>query len=361
MTTPPDTRDTLTLSKPLQSVGPGGYYVSSSYANLVFHTLGGSEEITDCFKRHGISLNMLENPTAKIEFEALHEAVFELIEKLHIKDAGLSIGTKIHVSNHGTIGMAVISATTVGQAIKDAARYYKTAINFCDLDVYYLEDSVILEIIETYEKPEVRTIVAEAMMLTLHNALEFVSGKKLTCSKIIFGYPAPDYAADYGNYFSGEVEFSGTRHKMILPREVLDMRCITADEHIHRLAEEQLQQKMQEIRDNNLTVQHVLYLMRRSPAEVPTLDELAKIFNVSSRTMIRHFQAEGTSYRELRDHIHTELATDALRNTENSVESIALELGYQDTASFRRAFKRWCGKSPSQYRENVKQSSQNKQ
>lgn len=354
MTTPPDTKDALTLSTPLRSVGPGGYYVSSSYANLVFHTLGGSKEITDCFKRHGIALDLLENPTAKIEFQALYEAVFELIEELHIKDAGLSIGTKIHVSSHGTIGMAVISATTVGQAIKDAAKYYKTAINFCDLEVYHEGDSVILEIVETYDKPELRAIVAEALMLTLQNALEFVSGKKLTCSKVIFGYSPPDYAADYNDYFSGEVEFSGKQHKMILPKYVLDMRCITADEHIHRLAEEQLQQKMQEIRDNNLTVQHVLYLMRRNPAEMPTLDDLAQIFNVSSRTMIRHFQSERTNYRELRERIHTELATEALRNTEHSVESIAMELGYQDTASFRRAFKRWCGKSPSQYRNDAR-------
>ncbi|RLA44799.1 MAG: hypothetical protein DRR06_08845 [Gammaproteobacteria bacterium] len=112
---------------------------------------------------------------------------------------------------------------------------------------------------------------------------------------------------------------------------------------------------MQEVRDNNLTVQHVLSLMRRSPANMPTLEDLAQIFNVSSRTMIRHFQAEGTNYRELRDRIHRELATESLRNTDHSVESIGLELGYQDTASFRRAFKRWCNSSPAAYRLQSRQ------
>lgn len=305
-----------------------------------------------CFEEHGITQELLESQSAKIEFEPLYEAVFELIEKLHIKDAGLSIGTKIHISSHGTLGMAVISSETVGQAIQDAARYYKTAINFCDLDVYYPADSVVLEIVETYENPAVRSIVAEALMLTVQNALEFVSGKKLTCAKVIFGYPPPAYAEDYKKYFSGEVEFGGERHQMILPRYVLDMRCITADENVHRLAEEQLQQKMQEIRDNKLTVQHVLNLMRRSPANIPSLEDLARIFNVSSRTMIRHFQAEGTNYRELKDRVHKQMATEILRNTNNSVESIAMELGYQDTASFRRAFKRWSGVSPSAYRSS---------
>ncbi len=333
------------------------YFVSANYANLVFHALGGDEDVQACFERHGISQELLQNTDSKIGFEALYETVFELLKKFELKDAGLSIGTKLHVSSHGTLGMAVISATTVGQAIRDAAKYYKTAINFIDVDLFYEDDYIFIEILESYDIPEVRTIVVEALMLTLQNALEFVSGQKLTCSKVIFGYPQPDYSKDYENYFSGQIEFSGDRHMMVLPKTVLDMRCISADENIHRLAEEQLQQKMQDIRDNNLTVQHVLNLMRRAPDQMPSLDDLATIFNVSSRTMIRHFQAEGTNYRELRDRVHREFATDSLRNTDNSVESIAMEIGYQDTASFRRAFKRWCGQSPSAYRAEHRRDS----
>ena len=341
-TSKPDAKLEPTLTQTLRSVGMGGYFVSSHYANLVFHTLDGSnQEVRDCFERHGITQEILENPGNQIEFEALYEAIFELIEKWHMKDAGLSIGTKMHISSHGTIGMAVISATTVGQAIKDAAKYYKTAINFCDLEVFYQGDTVIIEIVENYNNPALTSIVAEAMILTVQNALEFVSGKKLTCSKVIFGYPPPDYAEDYKKYFSGEIEFSGDRHQMILPKSVMEMRCITADEHIHRLAEEQLQHRLQEIRDNNMTVQHVLHLMRKSPAHMPTLEDLASLFNVSTRTMIRHFQAEGTNYRQLRDRVHTELATDALRNTDHSVEAIELDRSRQLCRTGKFQLRNW--------------------
>ena len=98
---------------------------------------------------------------------------------------------------------------------------------------------------------------------------------------------------------------------------------------------------------------HVLELMRRQPDNMPTLEDLAKVFNVSSRTIIRYLQAENTTYRKLRDSVHKQLATDALRNTEHSIDSIALNLGYQDTTSFRRAFKRWCNCSPSEYRNKT--------
>ncbi len=327
--------------------------VSSAYANLVFNTMGHSDEVLACFARHGISKEQLDNSSEKIPFAPLSAAIFELMETLNMPGAGLSIGRQIHISSHGAMGVAVISSETVGQAIHDAAKYYHTAITFCDLEVYYDSDHVIIEIVETHDNPEFQTVVVEAMMLTIQNALEFVSGQPLSCAKVLFGFPPPEYADDYNNFFSGEISFNGEKHMMILPKTLLSMRCITADQHIHRLAEDQLQQKMQEMRSNNLTMSHVLELMRRHPDKMPTLEDLAKVFNVSSRTIIRYLQAENTTYRKLRDSVHKQLATEALLHTDNSIDSIGLNLGYQDTASFRRAFKRWCGCSPSEYRNKA--------
>ncbi|MBL4782511.1 MAG: AraC family transcriptional regulator [Porticoccaceae bacterium] len=348
--TPPENKLASSVSAP-----GGGHWVSSAYANLVFNTMGQSDEVEACFARHGISKEQLADSSAKVAFDPLSDAIFELMESQNMPDAGLSIGRQIHISSHGAMGVAVISSETVGQAIHDAAKYYHTSITFCDLEVYYDKDSVIVEIVETHGNPDFQTVVVEAMMLTMQNALEFVSGQSLDCSQVVFAFPPPEYASEYGNFFSGEINFNGDKHMMILPKAILDKRCITADEHIHRLAEDQLQQKMQELRSNNLTMGHVLELMRRQPNNMPSLEDLAKVFNVSSRTIIRYLQAENTTYRKLRDSVHKQLATDALRNTDHSIDAIALGLGYQDTTSFRRAFKRWCGCSPSEYRNKAPQ------
>ncbi len=348
--TPPSSKTESPLDP---SVISSGHKVSSAYANLVFNTMGHSDEVIACFARHGITKEQLDDPSEKIAFDPLSEAIFELMESQDMPSAGLAIGRQIHISSHGAMGVAVISSQTVGQAIHDAAKYYHTAITFCDLEVYYDKDNVIVEIVETHGNPEFQTVVVEAMMLTMQNALEFVSGQAMTCAKVVFGFPPPEYASDYSDFFSGEVSFNGDKHLLIMPKSILDKRCITADEHIHKLAEDQLQQKMQELRSNNLTMSHVLELMRRQPDNMPSLEDLAKVFNVSSRTIIRYLQAEDTTYRKLRDTVHKQLATDALRNTDHSIDAIALNLGYQDTTSFRRAFKRWCSCSPSEYRKNA--------
>ena len=326
-------------------------FVNASYANMVFHTLGGGPEIAAIFRDHGLAPETLTDAATPVPIEQLAGSVFAVMEALDMPDAGLSMGSRLHVSKHGTIGMAVISADTLGQAIRDIAKYYQTAITFCDMELYYEGDQLIIELRESFTSPELRVVVVEALMLTLQNALEFVSGRSLTDSRVVFGYPPPPYADQYDLYFSGKTEFDGERHLMILPASIQNVRCVSADARIHRLAEEQLQHQMQELRAGTPVHQRILAELRRDPAAMPTLKEMAQIFNVSTRTLIRHLQAEGTTYRDLREGIHKQMAMEALRNTDQPIDAIALELGYQDTASFRRAFKRWCGCSASEYRE----------
>lgn len=326
-------------------------YVSTSYVNLVYHTLKNFAEVEAIFSQHGITQQRLEDSTEPVPFNKLAQAVFEVIDTENLPEAGLSLGSRFHISTHGPVGMAVISAETLGQAIKDIANYYQTTITFSDLKVYYQDNQVILEIIETHGFPEIQTVVIEALMLTLQNALEFVSGRKLVDSQITFAFSPPTYSEQYSDFFSGKVTFGGKRHLMILPAEITNCRCITADPYIHRLAEEQLKQKMQEIRSNNLTVQYVLAELRKQPDKMPDLKEMAAHFNISTRTLIRHLQAEGTTYRDLRTLIHKQLAINSLSNTDHSIDAIAMELGYKDATSFHRAFKRWCGISPGDFRK----------
>jgi AraC-like DNA-binding protein len=347
--TPPPAFDRQAIAR--QAPTADTRFVTASYANMVFHTLGGGPQIEAIFREHGLDPAGLTDAATPIAFDRLAESVFAVMEALDMPDAGLSLGSRLHVSKHGTIGMAVISAETLGQAIKDIAKYYQTAVTFCDMDLFYQGDQLILELREEFTSPEVRVIVVEALMLTLQNALEFVSGRALTDSRVIFGYPPPPYADQYDLYFSGKTEFDGERHLMILPASIQNVRCVSADARIHRLAEEQLQHQLQELRTGTPIHQRILAELRRNTAAMPTLKEMAGIFNVSTRTLIRHLQAEGTTYRDLRDSVHKQMAMEALRNTDQSIDAIALELGYQDTASFRRAFKRWCGCSASEYRE----------
>jgi AraC-like DNA-binding protein len=91
-------------------------------------------------------------------------------------------------------------------------------------------------------------------------------------------------------------------------------------------------------------------LIQVGEGSVPTLEQVASHFNLSSRTLRRHLQARGLSYQGLLDEVRYEEARRYLTSTELGVDSIARLLGYAEARSFRTAFKRWAGMPPFAYR-----------
>ena len=82
----------------------------------------------------------------------------------------------------------------------------------------------------------------------------------------------------------------------------------------------------------------------------PTLDEAARHFDITARTLIRRLQREGTRFQALLDESRKQRAWWYLLHTRHPVEEIAARLGYQDTRNFSRSFRRWHGSTPSAVR-----------
>ena len=86
----------------------------------------------------------------------------------------------------------------------------------------------------------------------------------------------------------------------------------------------------------------------------PSQAIMASWFNMTSRTLHRRLVSEETSYREILEDVKQTLAISYLTNTEMTIKEISYFLGYEDDRNFSRAFRRWQGMSPSQYRLEYK-------
>src|SRR5260221_6064604 len=87
-------------------------------------------------------------------------------------------------------------------------------------------------------------------------------------------------------------------------------------------------------------------LLLRDITNPPTLAAIAKLLEVSDRSLRRQLREQGISFRGLRDELRMQIALKYLRTTRLAKEDIVLALGFSDTATFRRAFRRWPNKSP---------------
>jgi AraC-like DNA-binding protein len=81
-----------------------------------------------------------------------------------------------------------------------------------------------------------------------------------------------------------------------------------------------------------------------------TAATIAQLFSMHRRTLHRHLQAEGHTFRQVADAVRFELACELLENTDMALSQLAAALQYSELSAFTRAFRRWSGQAPSSWR-----------
>ncbi|MEJ2179283.1 MAG: helix-turn-helix domain-containing protein [Gammaproteobacteria bacterium] len=84
--------------------------------------------------------------------------------------------------------------------------------------------------------------------------------------------------------------------------------------------------------------------------QTPTLDTTAEIVGIKPRTLQRRLSQAGLSYQGIIDQTRFELAAELIKDSNLKLTDIAYELGYSDAGHFTRAFRRWAGMTPREYR-----------
>jgi len=133
----------------------------------------------------------------------------------------------------------------------------------------------------------------------------------------------------------------------------LEIPVITADErlagYLDKVAEETVRTLS---RAGSLPDQIVRTLWSALADGVPALDRLASSIGMSPRTLQRRLRQEGTSYAAIIEQLRRGMAATLLRDRDLAVYEVGYLLGYSDSGSFHRAFRRWTARSPLQFRRD---------
>lgn len=176
-------------------------------------------------------------------------------------------------------------------------------------------------------------------------------GMDIHAERIDMPYPRPAEAAAYETYFGCPVRFGEHEARFWLRNEHLQVRFPTADASGHAMYRAMCDQQLQaqERTDDTLSEKVLAHLGLFSGA-FPTVEAVARTFDLSERSLRRALSEEGRSFRDLLAEARYVKARHLLKHSSLSVEDIAHQLGYAESAAFIHAFQRWAGQSPAVYR-----------
>lgn len=158
----------------------------------------------------------------------------------------------------------------------------------------------------------------------------------------------------YAEFFGVPVRFDQPENALILSPDVLALPMREADPILAELLVRHLRQELRAHRPVQSLAEAVrAAILAALPEQGADLDNVARRVGVSSRVLQKRLQHSGTSFQELLDDVRVALAKRYLLQPTASLTATAIQLGYSDVTAFHRAFKRWTGSTPGDYRRQL--------
>jgi AraC-like DNA-binding protein len=294
----------------------------------------------------GLTAAQLSDPTTEVAARQELAVVRNLATAL--PDAGVAAGREYHATTFGILGFAFLSSPTMRDAIAVALRYFDLSFAFSMPRVSLADGQVRLELDDQLLPADVARFLVERDLAAIHTVIDELvpGGVPLTGLTFRFAAPATDV---HRTVFGLTPEFGSAANMAMFDATYLDRSLPLANTHTVAMCEAQCRELVSRRRARSGIAHDVRERLTRLGAISSRMPEVARQLDVSTRTLRRRLEEEGTTFRALLDEVREALAEELLSTGAVPVEDIALRLGYAEASSFIHAFKRWKGVTPTAF------------
>ena len=171
--------------------------------------------------------------------------------------------------------------------------------------------------------------------------------------EVYFSHSSPGDLSEYNAFLGCPVFFDAPDCCIIFNDDLRTLPIAGADERLFTILNSDLQRLLATIEETDFILKDVQILVAKALSSgVPTVEDIASYMNMSRRTLQRRLKEADRTYQEVIDDVRNKMTCRYLLYTDQSLIEIAFLLGYSELSAFIRAFRRWNGKTPLQYRQN---------
>jgi AraC-like DNA-binding protein len=300
-----------------------------------------------------LTVDEVHSPKSRISLAELMTACKNAIRLSNDPHLPYRIGTSIHISTYGMYGFAILCCPEFRKAMAFAELYHALAAPLATIEFTEKPGSaswIIEPNARAVTDPQVYRFITE-MQIGIHISLmRDIMGPAFTPEHISVAYPE---AHDFGlpaDQIGCPVSFASRTNQITFRSEWLEQTANLGNKTTYPAVVALCDDLLIELKSRIGVAGEIRALLLRDIANAPTLAAIAKLLEISDRSLRRQLGEQGISFRGLRDELRMQIALKYLRTTALANEDIALALGFSDAANFRRAFRRWTNKSPSEIR-----------
>ena len=326
--------------------------VSVTLLSQMFLYLASLHVNTNQFLRSiGVDPGTLQAPDARIPIETYLLIQDKAAEYTGDPYFGLHMGEFAQAGSWSILGYMMMNSKTVGQALEKAERYSRIVGDLIEIQREFQGNRIKYIYSASRDAPKMSRHCFEASLASSVRLIRTITGIKLSPLVVHFTFSLPANLAEYERVFSCPVCFEQAENSLTIDADILDTPILLPNaellQHFENYANEFLAKIDQK---KEYTHKVTKLILTRLDDEKLSINGIAREMNVSVRTLQNRLREEGAIFSKLLQEIRIKLAKKYLHE-EHSIETIAYLLGFSEPSVFRKAFKKWSGVTPKEYRE----------
>lgn len=307
----------------------------------------------DLLSRAAFERRRLDDRDDWIDVGEFNRLVETAVETAADPAFGLHWGERATLMKYDVVAPLVAAARSLRAAAKDVIRFQRLLRDQAEVSFEESGAVAALSFAIADGSATVRRARTEAAVVGFVRMLEYFGGRDGAPSCVSFAYPAPPYANEYERILGKHVTFDEPLTRVEFASALLDKPQIGWNAQLYGALEEQALQSLEKLTRGRMHSDRVRdHLARVFPAQ-PTMSETARGVGMSERALRRALLAEATTFQRLASETYSAIARRLLSDGTKSLKDVAYEMGFSDPTAFHRAFKRWSGESPGEFRRNV--------
>ena len=309
-------------------------------------------DIDTLFDGTGVSSLSLSDPQARMSHRQKVALFGNVLRLTPDATVALQAGQRQRVSDYGVFGYGVLSSATFGEAITFGIEHIRLAGPVLEKSFRVEGELAIFEGHDVMALGPLLPLVTEFWFSSMQSLISRVLEKPFAALRLLLPYPAPPHARRYEEVLHCPVEFDAGVMQWQFDAALLALPLPNANPITADVCVDFCGRMLEAIGDENTLVKSIKLACLNSAGGFPRAEEMAELLHLSPRTLHRRLAELGQGYQEILDGIRSRLAVEFLEQTRLSIDQIAERSGFSDVSNFRKAFKKWTGKSPAYYRDH---------
>ncbi|MGI9265483.1 MAG: AraC family transcriptional regulator ligand-binding domain-containing protein [Gammaproteobacteria bacterium] len=322
----------------------------SSYAHAIAGALEDKDiDPREVFKEAEVDFKSSSDPMLRLK----REEITRLFEVAKAKTAdpyiGIQVGRNLQPSNLHALGYGLMASSTLRDFCQRVDNYFRLASQSADFRHYEEGDVNIIEAGNITE--DVCYQSQDAFVVFMLRFVRYLYQKPLDPVWVEMLRPCPDEGPQpYLDYFNCPTKFDCDIVRIAIDSSVMDEPLHGANPELALQNDEVVIRYLQELDKSDIVTWVRGLIIKNLSSGTLSKTSIASQLHMSPRNLQFKLAAQDTSYQEILDTTRRELALAYIDQRRVAITEIAYLLGFTDSANFTRAFRRWTGKSPSEFR-----------